>query len=183
MCSVLEAIRSEITTDVSWKNNAFVGFWLGVDVVPLKCKWSLHTTFLHHCTAAQIFFFLCFFHVLIPCILDPPPLLPFPQTRELLCIPDWQPSRTFYAGQETCHSRHKTPLFNRRFIVSACHVSRLVTVAKSEVRWTNLQDNDVSANATCSNPASQSILNSQTNFFSFFFVWELSMILKKTYYT
>lgn len=77
MCSVLEAIRSEITTDVSWKNNAFVGFWLGVDVVPLKCKWSLHTTFLHHCTEAQIFF-LCFFSCPYPVHIRPPPPPPIP---------------------------------------------------------------------------------------------------------
>lgn len=180
MCSVLEAIRSEITTDVSWKNNAFVGFWLGVDVVPLKCKWSLHTTFLHHCTAAQIFFSL-FFSCPYPVHIRPPPRPPIPPNPRaalyswLTAFPDI-----------LCWTRdmpQQTQDFNRRFIVSACHVSRLVTVAKSEVRWTNLQDNDVSANATCSNPASQSILNSQTNFFSFFFVWELSMILKKTYYT
>lgn len=177
MCSVLEAIRSEITTDVSWKNNAFVGFWLGVDVVPLKCKWSLHTMFLHHCTAAQIFFSLFFscpypVHIRPPL---PPPIPPIPRAA----LYSWL---TAFPGHFMLDKRHATADTRHRSSIGGSLFQRAMSL-KSEVRWTNLQGNNVSANATCSNPASQSILNSQTNFFSFFFVWELSMILKNTYYT
>lgn len=145
MCSVLETIRSEITTDASWKNKAHRDFgWAGVDVVPLKCEWSLHTVFTSLRSTHRISFLL--FYILAPYILELLPCLPSPNPTSCpVFLTDSLP-QTPNAGHETCRCtalQHEVHCFGvpRPSGGDSGH---------SKVRWTNLQDDNASASATCS---------------------------------